>query len=99
MSSEAERHPAIGLWSIDVNGSDSGLLAARRAAVGGAASAGGVSSTFEFATHGKGKSGHHPCDLLALAAGTRDLFRGPENQLFEVVIALITVIFVNGHAQ
>ena len=82
-----------------MKGRDSGLLAAGRAAMGGAASAGGVSSTFEFTTRGKSKSGHHPCDLLALAAGTRDLFRGPENQLFEVVIALIAVIFVNGHAQ
>ena len=82
-----------------MNGRGSGLLAAGGAAVGGAASAGGVGRAFEFATHGKGKSRHHPRDLLALAAGTRDLLRGPENQLFEVVIALITVIFVNGHAQ
>ena len=94
MSSETEGHLTMG-----VNGRDSELLAAGGTAVGGAASAGGVSGTFEFATHGKGKSRHHPRDLFAFAAGTRDLLRGPENQLFEVVIALITVIFVNRHAQ
>ena len=77
----------------------SGLLAAGGAAVGGAASAGGVGGALKLAPRGKGKSRHDPRDLLALAAGARDLLRGPENQPFEVVITLVTVIFVNGHAE
>jgi hypothetical protein len=74
------------------------LFGATGGATGGcAASAGGACSAFELAAAGEGKSRHDPADLLALALRTIDLFGRIEDQFFKIIIALVAVIFINGH--
>jgi len=41
---------------------------------GGAAAARGTRSTFKLPSNGKGKSGHHPVNFLALTFGAGNLF-------------------------
>jgi len=74
--------------------------AAGGAATGGrAASARGTGSALELSADGKGEGGHYSMNLFALAFGTGDLFRSIQHQFFELVFALVTLIFEDRHLR
>ena len=61
-------------WNVGLSLVDR-LLGAAGGAVGGStASAGGAGSAFKLSADGKGESGHHSSDFLALAFGASNLF-------------------------
>ena len=71
--------------------------AASRTATGRAGSAGRTGSTLKLPATGKGKGRHHPAHLLPLALRAVNLLGSIEDQFFEIMVALMAMVFINRH--
>ncbi len=64
---------------------------------GRAPTAGGGGCALEFSSAGEGKGRHHALNFFTLTFGTDNFFRDIKDQFFEIVLALIAMVFKDWH--